>query len=342
MTVSAPLSPLLQKCLHVLLRSVSCCSLEEAAELRNSLAPLVDALLLRSTDANRRAGQLSAWTLAELVRGPSGQLLAAELDGLHLVLDRLLQECRSGSDTWQWCLGRLLVADYLVDQFRERFSAMDPDSAGRVVRLAEFAHRALTHPHATVSQLAHRVFVQMALAARAAPAAHAHIDALLASLDTDVRLRLARRIRGESGARPTRRGRPSAGAATPRQPPPEETPAPTGGRRPRPNYLPLDTGTALKRKCSPLPPAAGDRSASLRPRHAATAAPSAGQPVYTPSVPATMELGEEPPVPPYLTAAANSVQDMVVHPQTQVSSNRSTLQTIAIGFIVWRLLPHSY
>lgn len=111
----------------------------------------MDALLLRSTDANRRAGTLSAWTLAELVSGPSGQLLAAELDGLQLVLDRLLQECRSGADSWQWCLGRLLVADHLVDQFRERFSALDADSAGRVVRLAEFAHRALTHPHATVT-----------------------------------------------------------------------------------------------------------------------------------------------------------------------------------------------
>ncbi|XP_043192717.1 mitogen-activated protein kinase kinase kinase 1-like isoform X2 [Amphibalanus amphitrite] len=305
------------KCLHVLLRSVTCCSPEEAAELRNSLTPLVDALLLRSTDANRRAGQLSAWTLAELVRGPAGQLLAAELDGLQLVLDRLLQECRSGADSWQWCLGRLLVADHLVDQFRERFSALDPESAGRVVRLAEFAHRALTHPHATVTQLAHRVFVQMALAARASPAAHEHIDALLAALDPDVRLRLARRIRGESGARPARRGRPAAGSATPRQPPPEEPPAPSssGGRRPRPTYLPLDSGAALKRKCSPLrPPAAGDRGAALRPRHAASAAPPGGHPVYLPTA---MELGEEPPVPGYLTAAANSVKDIVVHPQTQ-------------------------
>ena len=194
---------------------------------------------------------------------------------------------------------------------------MDAESAGRVVRLAEFAHRALTHPHATVSQLAHRVFVQMALAARAAPAAYAHIDALLAALDPDVNVRLLRRIRGESGARPARRGRPSA---APRQPVPEDPPVPaSGGRRPRPTYLPLDTGTAVKRRCSPLPPAAGDRGASLRPRHAASAAPC--QPAYTPSTPSAMELGEEPPVPPYLTAAASSVRDIVLHPQTQVSTN---------------------
>ncbi|XP_037087591.1 mitogen-activated protein kinase kinase kinase 1-like [Pollicipes pollicipes] len=85
-----------------------------------------------------------------------------------------MQECLSGADSWQWCLGRLRVADVLVGQFRAEFSGAGGDAADRVTRLAEFAHHALTHPHATVGRLARSVFVQMAVAARATPAAYAH------------------------------------------------------------------------------------------------------------------------------------------------------------------------
>ncbi|XP_037087580.1 mitogen-activated protein kinase kinase kinase 1-like [Pollicipes pollicipes] len=83
-------------------------------------------------------------------------------DHSSLVLDRLMQECLSGADSWQWCLGRLRVADVLVGQFRAEFSGAGGDAADRVTRLAEFAHHALTHPHATVGRLARSVFVQMA------------------------------------------------------------------------------------------------------------------------------------------------------------------------------------
>ncbi|XP_037071486.1 uncharacterized protein LOC119092627 [Pollicipes pollicipes] len=163
----------------------------------------------------------------------------------------------------------------------------------------------------------------MALAAEADPDAHAHINELMAALDSNLQLRLRRRVRALWEAA---RGVGSAAAARGAPPPPQSPgsgAAPTpAGRRPRPNFLPLDPASVaagFRRKQSQLRRQAGaERAAPLK---ASLYSPSELEvPLSTDmSTPSTMdvECACAPPHLQHLPCSTDSVEEIIVYPHNQ-------------------------
>ncbi|XP_045158733.2 mitogen-activated protein kinase kinase kinase 1-like [Mercenaria mercenaria] len=199
-------------CLKVL-RSVFSVVPSRDIQQRNKLQilfkPVVDSIVVKCTDGNRRTGELSISTMIELAKGQQGELALGKelansgrygLGGMAFLVQCLTEKYAVSEISWQWLLGRLYILERLVIDFQTEFlprqrpdgasseSSLEligatskdeeeerPENYDRLLIVAEFSIKAVTNPHARISRVAKRVFL---LAARYA----AHLENLIEEL----------------------------------------------------------------------------------------------------------------------------------------------------------------
>uniref|UniRef100_A0A2C9K5L3 Mitogen-activated protein kinase kinase kinase 1 n=1 Tax=Biomphalaria glabrata TaxID=6526 RepID=A0A2C9K5L3_BIOGL len=118
------------RAIRTLLSYTPCRDMKQRTRLQKVLKPIIEAIILKCTDGNRRTSQLSLSTLVELVKGQEGELAVGReiinpgnegLDGLNYVLKCVTEDYDKDSVTWQWLLGRLYVLDRLLEEFPTEF-----------------------------------------------------------------------------------------------------------------------------------------------------------------------------------------------------------------------------
>ncbi|XP_059155208.1 mitogen-activated protein kinase kinase kinase 1-like isoform X2 [Physella acuta] len=118
------------RAIRTLLSYTPCRDAEQRNRLQLVLKPIVEAIILKCTDGNRRTSQLSLSTLVELVKGQEGELAVGReiinpgnegLDGLNYVLKCVTEDYDIETVPWQWLLGRLYVIDRLLEEFPTDF-----------------------------------------------------------------------------------------------------------------------------------------------------------------------------------------------------------------------------
>ncbi|CAL1547578.1 unnamed protein product [Lymnaea stagnalis] len=118
------------RAIRTMLSYTPCRDTDQRNRLQTVLKPIVEAIILKCTDGNRRTSQLSLSTLVELVKGQDGELAVGReiinpgtegLDGLNYVLKCVTEDYDNETVPWQWLLGRLYVIDRLLEEFPSEF-----------------------------------------------------------------------------------------------------------------------------------------------------------------------------------------------------------------------------
>jgi hypothetical protein len=140
------------------------------------MRPVVDTIVWKCADSNKRTSQLSISALQELVRGKEGELGVGreianpgnfDLGGVGYLLMCITQEYDTASVQWQWLLGRFYMLDVLMDDNVNEFVIRPNDSSThgahfvnyeRVFSILRFCVPAMTFGHQKVDRMARRVF----------------------------------------------------------------------------------------------------------------------------------------------------------------------------------------
>ncbi|XP_062507494.1 mitogen-activated protein kinase kinase kinase 1-like isoform X2 [Corticium candelabrum] len=165
--------------LHAMLATIPCSNQDITVILQDTLYPVIQAIIVKAADPNRRVCNQSLLTLEELCRGQGGELaVGSAMDqcketegygGLPFVLFCALSEEATGNVNWQWWQGRLALLDMLLSQFpfsfqlvvgQEQQSTFD-EVYTRLCKVLEFAAKAMSIQHMRVTKLARRVFVRV-------------------------------------------------------------------------------------------------------------------------------------------------------------------------------------
>ena len=188
----------------------------DVAFLGDVIKPLVQILLSRCSDSNRRTARLSIETLVELGKGANGELAVGKHTRDHLVnytsvggVEYVLQIIFSdkiNTQSWQVLLGKLLTLDRYLEEFSEEFylqcvalpfldSGYQLKNYDRLMTVVEFAFELMNNSHANVSTIARRVFVLASRLSTSEPGVYNQILDMVATLDSSLQTRLKRRMR---------------------------------------------------------------------------------------------------------------------------------------------------
>ncbi|KAH3695504.1 hypothetical protein DPMN_082964 [Dreissena polymorpha] len=179
---------------------------QQKYKLQLLFKPVIEAIIVKCTDGNKRTGELSISTMLEIAKGQNGELALGRntpnpgqhgLGGMSYLVSCLTEKYDPCQIPWPWLLGRLYIIERLVTEFSTEFlPRQQPDGASsessieligatsnseedekpqnydRLFIVAEFAIQAVSNQHARISRVAKRVFL---LAARYA----AHLENLI-------------------------------------------------------------------------------------------------------------------------------------------------------------------
>lgn len=218
--------------LRVLLMHMSYSNQQEKRQLQKCLFSVVEAILAKCADSNRRISALSIQVLLELCKDESGDLALGKmlgeehepqpLGGLNFILSCILRTAAEYS-TWPWWLGRLLFLRKLMDEYVTEFELSDDcvsvqmDTAGvliqgkvnnasedaseiyqdnvtRLMSVLKFTIQAANCSHSKVSKLAIAVLMFCTSLASPAPSAQKHIMKVVSKLKPSQRSALHRQL----------------------------------------------------------------------------------------------------------------------------------------------------
>ncbi|XP_046841347.1 mitogen-activated protein kinase kinase kinase 1-like isoform X2 [Xenia sp. Carnegie-2017] len=117
--------------LRVFLAYMSYKSDAEKSFLQQEISPVLDAIIMKCADSNRRVSSLSAKTLVELCKDENGDMALGSalssmsecpqsLGGINYILSRTVVRSPEGI-SWPWWLGRLYLIVKLLDEFLDSF-----------------------------------------------------------------------------------------------------------------------------------------------------------------------------------------------------------------------------
>ncbi|XP_062600728.1 mitogen-activated protein kinase kinase kinase 1-like [Saccostrea cucullata] len=176
------------KTLRTVLSYIPCREDKQKSRLEGVLKPIVDAIIIKCTDGNRRTSQLSLSTLVELAKGSEGELCvgsqvsgAQSFDSLDYVIRCATEDFDPETVSWQWLLGRLYLLERFFEEFQNELSPRNPPegksadeesllgakpsdggamtSPERLLTIARFAIKLVKNSHLKVSRMARRVFL---------------------------------------------------------------------------------------------------------------------------------------------------------------------------------------
>uniref|UniRef100_H2YSR2 Mitogen-activated protein kinase kinase kinase 1 n=1 Tax=Ciona savignyi TaxID=51511 RepID=H2YSR2_CIOSA len=163
--------------LRAMMAYTQCRNSEDVQAFQRLLAPVIETILFKCADSNRRNVQLSVSTVMELCRGQSGELavgkemVSGESLGIGNVVYLLSFLDFGGSpdtSSWQWMLGRLNALGELFREFKSELSIrfvkmrMDSSEAQSLLCVARFSVSCMnTTSQPRVCKMARRVFLQV-------------------------------------------------------------------------------------------------------------------------------------------------------------------------------------
>lgn len=204
--------------LRTVLAYTPCRDEAQQQRLQNLLRPVIDTILWKCADSNKRTSQLSISGLQELVKGQDGELAVGKEiynPGHHCVgtisylLSCITQEYDSNTQ-WQWLLGRLFMLLKLLEEYPSDFVVQPPNKSDgdvrksmsldqyinytRIMNILSFTKPALDNSHQKVARTARKVFYLIArLQAQNAGILKCVMD-MLEGLSLDLQVHLKRRL----------------------------------------------------------------------------------------------------------------------------------------------------
>ena len=155
---------------------LSCRDEYQLSQIRSQMRPIVQSILVKCADGNKRISELSAETLFQMCQGQHGeyhlknQSSCSPQDGLFgvdFILERIVLEERDiQSVSWQWIMGRMVLLEKLIKDLPEDFSLDNKNritNFSRLMKIIEFTFLNLASSHVNVCKIARKVFI---LAAR--------------------------------------------------------------------------------------------------------------------------------------------------------------------------------
>ncbi|KAL9951014.1 hypothetical protein ACROYT_G043600 [Oculina patagonica] len=218
--------------LRVLVMHMSYSTQQEKRQLQKSLFAVVEAVLAKCADSNRRISTLSIQVLLEICKDESGDLALGKmlgeehtpqlLGGLYFILACILRTVAEYA-TWPWWLGRLMFLRKLMDEYVSEFElsadcpSVQMDTAGvliqgriasisedpseiyhdnvtRLMSVFKFTMQATHCSHSKVSKLAIAVLMSCTSLASHAPSAFKHIKKVVSKLKPSQRSALHRQL----------------------------------------------------------------------------------------------------------------------------------------------------
>ncbi|XP_076821673.1 mitogen-activated protein kinase kinase kinase 1-like isoform X2 [Clavelina lepadiformis] len=207
--------------LRAMMAYTHCRTNEDVHALQRLLVPVIETILLKCADSNRRTVQLSVSTVMELCRGQSGELAvgkelvseeASGVGDVKYLLSFLEFDVGPDTSSWQWMLGRLNALGELFREFKSELylsetsasSASESPTVHRLKQIATFAATCLkntTQPR--VIKMARRVFLQAFSLVSKFTELTSCLEDMLADIPYEVRRRLMRKINIFKGVRKT-------------------------------------------------------------------------------------------------------------------------------------------
>ena len=179
----------------------------------NCIRPILQTILLKCADGNRRIAELSVETIQEMCKDDNGAMQIGKYANrrqckynLDFVLHTILENKDPHNAPWQFILGRLITLDKLVSHFAPDFTIppglpsaeqkRDSFQWKRLMSLVDYSFQHLRSSHVNVSKLARTIFLRSAdLTLVEEPSTFIQIWKLLSALDPTLQLRLKRKMR---------------------------------------------------------------------------------------------------------------------------------------------------
>ncbi|XP_033109316.1 mitogen-activated protein kinase kinase kinase 1-like isoform X2 [Anneissia japonica] len=156
------------KMLRCIISNETCFTENKKNLLQQHLKPVLEAILLKCADSNRRTSQLSVSAIVELCKGQEGELAIGRLiqnpeNGMIAIwcVDYFLSTMLVDGTGWQWWLGRLNTINELFNKFPSEFTVSAQNeslSEDHIMTILKFVFKVVGHTHMIVSKLARRIF----------------------------------------------------------------------------------------------------------------------------------------------------------------------------------------
>jgi len=195
------------KTLRALLNFLSCHDEAALVGIRTQLRPLVQSILIKCADSNRRVSEVSTDCLYEMCRGDEGEMALGKysegcrvpggLASLEFLLHIVLEERDLHSVSWQWIMGRLILLERLLTQLPLDFSLETKTAQANYQRLMviiDFTFQQLGSTHINISKLAKKVFVLAAKNTAVDSTTFSQVWDLLGALEPTLQIRIRKRL----------------------------------------------------------------------------------------------------------------------------------------------------
>ncbi|XP_023933616.1 mitogen-activated protein kinase kinase kinase 1-like [Lingula anatina] len=196
------------KTLRTVLAYVPCRDDTQRKELQDLLVPVLNTILIKCADGNRRTSLLSISTIVELGKGQSGELAIGReifnsgqggIGGVSFILTCMLEEYTLEEVQWQWLLGRLCALDRLMEEFPLEFTVEAArgehiSDHPRLHAVLNFVFKALKHSHQRIAKLARRTFIFAVRPTAHIPGIFSEVKEMLNHLDSSLHIRMLRHL----------------------------------------------------------------------------------------------------------------------------------------------------
>ena len=195
------------KTLRALLNFLSCQDEAHLNSIKSQLRPLIQSVLIKCADSNRRVSEVSTDFLFEMCRGEGGDMALGKysggckvqggLGGLEFLLHIVLEERDMHSVSWQWVMGRLVLLERLLTHLPQDFS-LETKTAQvnfqRLMIIIDFTFQQLGSTHLNISKLARKVFVLAAKNTAADNTTFSQVWELLGALEPTLQIRIRKKL----------------------------------------------------------------------------------------------------------------------------------------------------
>ena len=193
------------KAFRALLNFLNCTGESQLAGVKLQVRPLIQSLLVKCADGNRRISELSVETLYELCRGQDGEYSLGSQTaspppvglGLDFILPIILEDRDLCSVSWQWIMGRLVILDKILRDLPEDFSLKHKNTGknlDRLMRIIDFTFQNLASSHLNVCKISRKVFISAARNTAQDEMTFSKVWDMFSTLDTTLQLRMKKKL----------------------------------------------------------------------------------------------------------------------------------------------------
>jgi len=194
------------KTLRAVLNFLNCNDDVQLQQIKNQMRPLIQSILVKCADGNRRISEVSTDALFELCRGQEGEMalgkhavcsLTNGLGGIEYLLHIVLEERDLHSVSWQWIMGRLVLLERIIQELPEEFSLENKNAHtnfNRLMMIIDFTFQNLGSSHANVNKIARKVFILAARNTACDNTTFNQVWELLGALDPNLQIRMRKRL----------------------------------------------------------------------------------------------------------------------------------------------------